>query len=155
MRSLIAAAVLLTALPGAARAQPARKLQLALDAQSEGRPAREGAGAQLYDEVRRDLEAIGDVELVPAERARRTIWIVTGAGTGPYVASLMITERYDRETLMVLGIEDDDMAARMMAFQIVNDHQIFTAATVPDLARRIVASVNSGVLARLRAVPKP
>ena len=66
---------------------------------------------------------------------------------------MMITERYDRETLMVLGIEDDDMAARMMALQIVNDHQIFTGSDRADLARRIVASIDTGVLARLRAVP--
>jgi hypothetical protein len=155
MRSLIAATVLLTTVCGPVHAQTARKIPLALDGQSEGRPVREGAGAQLYDEVRRGLEAIGDVDLVAPDRARRTIWIVTGSGTGPYAASLMITERYDRETLMVLGIEDDDMAARMMAFQIVNDHQIFTATSIPDLARRIVTSINSGVLARLRAVPKP
>jgi hypothetical protein len=69
---------------------------------------------------------------------------------------MIVTERYDRETLMVLGIEDDDTAARMMALQIVNDHQIFTGADGSDVARRIVAAVNGGILARLRSVrPKP
>ena len=57
---------------------------------------------------------------------------------------------------MVLGIEDDDMAERMMALQIVNDHQIFTGRDPAALARRIVASLNEGVLAKLRSpVPKP
>ena len=54
---------------------------------------------------------------------------------------------------MVLGIEDDDMAGRMMALQIVNDHQIFTGRDLPTLARRIVTSVDEGVLAKLRALP--
>ena len=66
---------------------------------------------------------------------------------------MMVTERYDRETLMVLGIEDDDMAFKMMALQIVADHQIFTGRDTADLARRIVASLNTGVFARLRALP--
>jgi len=81
---------------------------------------------------------------------------VTGTTAGPYAASVIVTERYDRETLMVLGIEDDDMAGRMMALQIVNDHQIFTGRDPAALARRIVASVNGGVLAKLRTLkPKP
>jgi hypothetical protein len=155
MRSLIAAVALLTIAWTPAHAQAPRRIQLALDGRSEGRPGSEGAGAQLFDAVKRGLEAIGDVELVPPDRARRTIWIVTGAATGSYAASMIATERYDRETLMVLGIEDDDTAARMMALQIVNDHQIFTGATVADIARRMVASIDTGVLARLRSVPKP
>jgi hypothetical protein len=40
----------------------------------------------------------------------------------------------------------------MMALQIVNDHQIFTGADGSEVARRIVAAVNGGILARLRAV---
>ena len=76
--------------------------------------------------MQRGLDAISDVEVVPREHARRTIWIVTGATPAPLAASVIVTERYDRETLMVLGIEDDDMAERMMALQIVVDHQIFT-----------------------------
>jgi hypothetical protein len=65
----------------------------------------------------------------------------------------MVTERYDRETLMVLGIEDDDMAHRMMALQIVADHQIFTGRSTADLGRRIVTAIDTGVLARLRRLP--
>ena len=63
---------------------------------------------------------------------------------------MLVTERYDRETLMVLGIEDDDTANRMMALQIVNDHQIFTGADAADVAKRLVAALNAGILARLR-----
>ena len=65
----------------------------------------------------------------------------------------MITERYDRETLMVLGIEDDDMAFRMMGLQIVAEHQIFTGKTVQDLSARIVTAIDKGVLDRLRKLP--
>ena len=88
--------------------------------------------------------------------ARRTIWIVTGATAAPYAASVIVTERYDRETLMVLGIEDDDMAGRMMALQIVVDHQLFTGRDPAALAKRIVTAVNEGIFAKLRAIkPKP
>jgi hypothetical protein len=152
MKLLIAAAALLIAPQGAAFGQTSPKIAVALEARSEGRDGRDATAARVYDEVRRGLEAIGDVQLVPSKEARRIIWIVAGAAAGPYAASVMITERYDRETLMVLGIEDDDMAARMMALQIVNDHQIFTAGDPADLARRIVAAVNGGILTRLRAV---
>jgi hypothetical protein len=133
-------------------AQSAPKITIAVDARNEGRPVPEAAGARLYDEVRRGLEAITDVQLVPPEQAARIVWIVAGASTGPHAASLLVTERYDRETLMVLGIEDDDMAARMMALRIVNDHQIFTGTDLTDIAQRIVASINTGILARVRAV---
>jgi len=102
--------------------------------------------------VQHALEAIGDVEVVPREHARRTIWIVTGAAPAPLAASVIVTERYDRETLMVLGIEDDDMAERMMALQIVVDHQIFTGRDPAALAKRIVASVNDGIFARVRSL---
>jgi hypothetical protein len=90
--------------------------------------------------------------VVEPEHARRTIWIVTGATPGSFAASVIVTERYDRETLMVLGIEDDDMAHRMMALQIVVDHQIFTGPDPAALARRIVTAVNDGLFARLRAL---
>ena len=40
----------------------------------------------------------------------------------------------------------------MMALQIVVDHQIFTGRDSAALARRIVASVNEGVLAKLRTL---
>jgi len=46
------------------------------------------------------------------------------------------------------------MAGRMMALQIVNDHQIFTGHDPAALARRIVASVNDGVLTKLRTLKR-
>jgi hypothetical protein len=139
-----------------ARAQLSEKIAVMVDVRSEGRATRDEAATRLLADVRRGLEAIGDVEVVPRDLARRTIWIVTGATPGPYSASVIVTERYDRETLMVLGIEDDDMAERMMALQIVVDHQIFTGRDQAALAKRIVASVNDGIFAKLRTLkPKP
>jgi len=152
MLILILAAMLLGA-AAPARAQPAEKIQVGLEVRSEGRASRDEVATRLLGDVRRGLEAIGDVEVVPRDRSRRIIWIVAGTTPGPCAASVIFTERYDRETLMVLGIEDDDMAARMMALQIVNDHQIFTGLDPAALARRIVASVNEGVLAKLRTLP--
>ena len=156
---LAALALFLTGLAGTlagtvcpASAQTAPKLRIALELRSEGQPARDAAGARLHDDVRRGLEAIGDVQLVPSSEAVRIVWIVAGVSSGTAAASMIVTERYDRETLMVLGIEDDDTAARMMALQIVNDHQIFTGADGAEVARRIVAAVDGGILARLRAV---
>ena len=152
---LMLAAMLIVA-PSLALAQPAEKISVMLDARSEGRATRDEAATRLLGDVRRGLEAIGDVEVVPREQARRIIWIVTGATAPPYAASVIVTERYDRETLMVLGIEDDDMAERMMALQIVVDHQIFTGRDPGALAKRIVASVNDGIFAKLRTLrPKP
>jgi hypothetical protein len=137
-------------------AQPAEKITVVLDVRAEGRATADPSGNRLLADVKRGLEAISDVEVVPPEHARRTIWIVTGAAPAPYAASVIVTEHYDRETLMVLGIEDDDMAARMMALQIVVDHQIFTGRDPAVLARRIVTAINDGIFARLRAVkPKP
>jgi hypothetical protein len=110
---------------------------------------------RLLDEVRKGLEASGDIEVNPRERRpNRIVWIVAGTSGPPYAASMMVTERYDRETLMVLGIEEDDIAERMMALQIANDHQIFTDADPAALARRIVISLNEGILAKIRAVRK-
>jgi hypothetical protein len=153
---LMLAVLLIGAVP-AARAQPAEPITVMLDARTEGRATRDEAATRLLDAVRHGLEAIGDVEVVPREHARRTIWIVTGAaGAAPYAASVIVTERYDRETLMVLGIEDDDMAERMMALQIVVDHQIYTGRDLAVLAKRIVTSVNDGIFTRLRTLkPKP
>jgi hypothetical protein len=149
-------AVMLIGAWSPAIAQPAEKITVMLDVRSEGRATRDAAATRLLADVQRGLEAIGDVEVVPREHARRTIWIVTGAAPAPYAASVIVTERYDRETLMVLGIEDDDMAERMMALQIVVDHQIFTGRDPAALARRIVASVNDGIFAKLRTLkPKP
>ena len=77
---------------------------------------------------------------------------MTGATRGPLAASMIVTERYDRETLMVLGIEDDDMAHRMMALQIVVDHQIFTGPDQAALAKRIVTAIDRGIFAKLRTI---
>jgi len=156
VKSILLLSVLLAAAPARATAQPAEKIDVTLDARTEGAPARDAAATRLLADVRRGLEALTDVDVVPAEHARRTIWMVTGAATAPLAVSVIVTERYDRETLMVLGIEDDDMAGRMMALQIVVDHQILTGRDPAAVARRIVATINDGIFARLRAVrPRP
>ena len=137
-------------------AQPADTIAVNLDVRTEGRATRDEGATRLLGEVRRRLQAINDVALVPADHARRTIWIVTGATPGSSAASMIVTERYDRETLMVLGIEDDDMAERMMALQIVVDHQIFTGRDPAALAQRIVTAIDGGIFAKLRTLkPKP
>jgi hypothetical protein len=146
---------MLVALAPGATAQPAAdKIKVALEVRSEGRATRDEAATRLLDEVRRGLEASGDVEVNPRDRTARIIWIVAGTAGPPHAASMMVTERYNRETLMVLGIEEDDIAERMMALQIVNDHQIFTDANPSALAGRIVVALNDGILAKLRAVKK-
>jgi len=133
-------------------AQPAEKIRLFVEARSEGQGSRDEVATRMLAAVRGGLEAVSDVEMVPRDLAQRIIWIVVGRTPGTYAASVMITERYDRETLMVLGIEDDDMAGRMMALQIVNDHQIFTGRDLSAVARRIVTSIDEGVLAKLRTM---
>jgi hypothetical protein len=151
-RLLIAAALTIAA--GTANAQSADRIRITLEARSEGRPDRDAVAARLLADVQHGLEAIPDVELGSRDDSRRVIWIVAGTTPGVYTASVMVTERYDRETLMVLGIEDDDMAHRMMALQIAIDHQIFTGRDPAALAKRIVTALDTGVLARLRAVTK-
>jgi hypothetical protein len=156
VKSILVLAAALVGMAHPARAQPVEKISVTLDARTEGRATRDAAATRLLDDVRRGIEAIGDVDLVSREQARRTIWMVTGAAPGPLAVSVIVTERYDRETLMVLGIEDDDMAERMMALQIVVDHQIFTGRDTTALAKRIVAAVNDGIFTRLRTIkPKP
>jgi len=151
MRVVTTAAILVSLFVAApARAQ---KIQVALVTRSEGRPDADASASAVFDGVRKGLEAIADVELVPSDGSRRIVWIISGTTPGQYAASLMITERYDRETLMVLGIEDDDMAHRMMALQIVADHQIFTGKSAQDLSKRIVAAIDKGALDRLRKLP--
>lgn len=150
----LTAVVALIAAANPAAAQPAAKIRVTLEARSEGRPDRDATTTRLLGDVRRGLEAIGDIEVVPRDGSRRIIWIVAGTTAGSVAASVIFTERYDRETLMVLGIEDDDMAHRMMALQIVIDHQIFTGGTPTQLAKRIVTALDTGVFARLRAVAK-
>jgi hypothetical protein len=149
-------AALLIGTPSPAPAQPAEEITVMVEARTEGRATADAAAARLLASVRRGLEAIGDIEVVGSELARRTIWIVTGATPGSSAASVIVTERYDRETLMVLGIEDDDMAHRMMALQIVVDHQIFTGRDPAALAKRIVAAVDDGIFTKLRTLrPRP
>ena len=140
----------LLALGNPVMAQPADKIRLFVEARSEGQGSRDESATRLLAAVRSGLEAVRDVEMVPRDLAQRIIWVIAGRTPGTYAASVMVTERYDRETLMVLGIEDDDMASRMMALQIVNDHQIFTGRDLPALAQRIVMSIDEGVLAKLR-----
>jgi hypothetical protein len=150
---MFVAAMIMAAAP--VRAQTAAKITVVVEARSEGLASRNETAARLLAAVRRGLEALGDVEIVPRDHARRIVWIVAGSTPGVFAASVIVTERYDRETLMVLGIEDDDMAGRMMALQIVNDHQIFTGRDLSALARRIVTSLDEGVLAKLRpSTPK-
>jgi hypothetical protein len=151
VKTILIATALLVVGAGTAPAQPADKIALVLDVRSEGRAAADPLAKQLAADVHRGLAAIADVEIVPREQSRRTVWIVTGTAPGSVAASLIVTEQYDRETLMVLGIEDDDMAHRMMALQIVTDHQIFTGRTTAALARRIVTAIDEGVLAKARA----
>ena len=152
IRLLTAAALTIGA--GTANAQPANLIRVTLEVRSEGRPDRDPVAARLLADVRRGLAAIPDVELGSRDDSRRVIWIVVGTTPGVHSASVMVTERYDRETLMVLGIEDDDMAHRMMALQIAIDHQIFTGRDSAALAKRIVTAIDTGILARLRAVLK-
>ena len=156
MKSILTAAALVIGVSPPVFAQPAERIAVMVDVRTEGRATRDEAATRLLDGVRRGLEALPDVDVVPRELARRTIWIVTGATAGPLAASVIVTERYDRETLMVLGIEDDDMALRMMALQIVVDHQIFTGRDAAGLAPRIVTAINDGIFAKLRTLkPKP
>ena|SRR5436190_7558391 len=150
----LAATALLIAAPQLTFAQPAEPIRINLDVRSEGRPDRDATAARLLTDVQHGLAGIADVEIGSRDDSRRVVWIVVGAAPGSTAASVMVTERYDRETLMVLGIEDDDMAHRMMALQIVVDHQIFTGGTAAQLAKRIVTALDTGPFARLRAVVK-
>ena len=146
MKSFIAALVLILWAGFAVDAQSPKKIRVVLDVRGEN----QGLAGRLMAELRKELQSLADVEIVAAGDSPRTIRVLAGEGSGAYAASVLVTERYDRETLMVLGIEDDDTANRMMALQIVNDHQIVTGADVSDVAKRIVASLNTGILARLR-----
>ena len=146
MKSLTAFVLAIAALSAAVQAQTPRTLRIVLEVRGED----QGAVGRVMADVRKELQAIGDVELVPPGDSPRTIRVIVGGGGSLYAASVLVTERYDRETLMVLGIEDDDTANRMMALQIVNDHQMIMGTDVTDVARRLVASLNTGILARLR-----
>ena len=155
MRTLLIVATMLIGMRNAAFAQPAARIRVAVDIRA-ARGSGDLGTSRLIADVRRGLDGIADVEQTPPAQSRRTIWIVVDAAAGVYAASLMVTERYDRETLMVLGIEDDETAGRMMALQIANDHQMFIGSDPSELAGRVVAAIDGGVLARLRPrAPKP
>ena len=154
MVALAAAAAMAAPGPTVQPAPAADKIKLALEVRTEGRRDRDENATRLFDELRRGLESSPDIDLNPREPTPRIVWIVAGTAGPPFAASMMVTERYTRETLMVLGIEDDDIAERMMSLQIANDHQIFTAADPSALANRIVVALNEGVLAKLRAVKR-
>jgi hypothetical protein len=134
-------------------AQPASRIQVAVDVQGVGPAASEGA-VKLLAEVRKGLDAARDVEIVARGQARRVIRIIVSAAGGVYGASLLVTEQYDRETLMILGIEDDDLAGRMMLPQMVNEHQGFAGADLAEIGRRIVATLDDGVFATLRRIKR-
>jgi hypothetical protein len=153
---LTAIVLTLVLTPTLAVAQPRPRIRIALESRSEGRPDGDATAARLLAGVRRGFAAIEDVDVVSSDESRRTIFIVAGTTPGTTAASVIVTERYDRETLMVLGIEDDDMAERMMALQIVVDHQIFTGRDPAAIAKRIVTAVNDGIFTKLRTLkPKP
>jgi hypothetical protein len=150
-KHLAIAASLLTVSMAPARAHAAERIKVALEVHVEGPSASDVAEAQLRNAVRRELEALGDVDVAPpGQAAGRVIRILGATASGFYAASVIVTERYDRQTLMVLGIEDDDLAATMMALHIVNGHWVFAGSDLADIAQRLVTSVNTGVLARSR-----
>jgi hypothetical protein len=149
----VALAALTTSAPPVL-AQPQPKIQVAIDVQGVG-PAASDAAATLLGEIRKGLEAASDVQVISRADARRIVRVIVSAAGTVYGASLLVTERYDRETLMVLGIEDDDLAGRMMMLQIVNEHQGFAGADLAEIGRRIVATLNDGVFAALRSIGKP
>jgi hypothetical protein len=142
--SLVAAAALVL-LPASVRAQPPYAIQLALDIEG---PA--DVTAKLSDEVKKGLSTEKDVDVVPRVDAHRVVRLIVTPSNGVYGVSMLVTEQYDRPTLMVLGIEDDDTANRMMMLQIVNEHQGFAGRDLAELARQIVASLDDGLFKTLR-----
>lgn len=149
--AILCAALVLAARPAFAQAPP--KLEVAIDAEGAG-PAANDAAAKLAEEVRKGLAAAPDVDVVSRVDARRVIRIIVSAADGVYGASLLVTERYDRPTLMVLGIEDEDLAGRMMMLQIVNEHQGFAGRDLAEIGRRIVATLDDGLFKTLRSLRK-
>jgi hypothetical protein len=139
------AAAALVLLPAAVRAQPPYAIQLALDVEG---PA--DATAKLSDDIKKGLATQKDVDVVSRADARRVVRLIVTPSNGVYAVSLLVTEQYDRPTLMVLGIEDDDTANRMMMLQIVNEHQGFAGRDLSELARQIVASLDDGLFKTLR-----
>ena len=84
------------------------------------------------------------------------IWIIVGAGpTSGNSASVVATERYDRATLLQLGVRDEGMAERMMLQRIVINHEIFTGKNLQEISTRIVTGVTDTILVNVRAARKP
>ena len=129
---------------------PADKIPIAIDVEGPTE-----AAAKLGDEVKKGLAAETDVEVVSRVDARRVVRLIITPSNGVYGVSLLVTEQYDRPTLMVLGIEDDDLAGRMMMLHIVNEHQGFAGRDLAELARQVVAALDDGVLKTLRRVRQP
>jgi len=152
MKLLLASAFALVST--CASAQPAPKIQIALDVQGAG-PAAADAATKLSAEIRKGLQSTGDIDVVARGSAKRVVRVIVSAADGVVGASLLVTEQYDRPTLMMLGIEDDDLAERMMLLQIVNEHQGFAGRDVADIGRQIVASLDDGVFKALRSLRKP
>jgi hypothetical protein len=143
---VLLAAVLVAALgPATVSAQPPPKIRVALDVEG---PA--DAVSTLTAGVKQGLAAAPDVEVVPRVDARRVVRLIVTPSNGAFGVSLLVTEQYDRPTLMVLGIEDDDTANRMMMLQIVNEHQGFAGRDLGELARQIVTSLDDGLFKTLR-----
>jgi len=142
---LLSLVLALAVAPAIAHAQAPPKIQVAIDV--EGVP---DAAARLADEVKKGLATEPDVAVVSRVDARRVIRLIVSASGGIYGVSLLVTEQYDRPTLMVLGIEDDDLAGRMMMLQIVNEHQGFAGRDLAELGRQIVASLDDGLFKTLR-----
>ena len=149
--SFLLFAQVLVGTPLPARAQAPEKITLSLEVRTEGRNTRDESAARLGADVQTALEAISDVVMVPRPRGSRTIWIIVGSGpSASNSASVVVTERYDRKTLLTLGVKDEGMAERMMLQRIVIDHELFTGRDLQALATRIVAWVNDDILAKAR-----
>jgi hypothetical protein len=140
---LLVAAVVLSG--GLMHAQTPDRIEVAIDV--EGPPE---VAARLSDEVKKGLATEKDIGVVSRVDARRVVRLIVTPSNGTYGVSLLVTERYDRPTLMVLGIEDDDLAGRMMMLQIVNEHQGFAGRDLADLSRQIIVALDDGVFKTLR-----
>ncbi len=153
MKIAIALGIVCLATPVLAQppSPPAPKIRVALDVQGGG-PAASEAATRLAAEIRTGLQAANDVEVVERNEARRVVRVIVSTADGVFGASLLVTEQYDRPTLMVLGIEDDDLAERMMLLQIVNEHQGFASRDLGELGRQIVSELDAGVFTTLRNV---
>jgi len=148
---LVVASVLLSG--ALVRAQPPhapQTIQVAVDVEG---PA--DAASKLADEVKKGLATEKDVEVISRVDARRIVRLIVSASGGVYGVSMLVTEQYDRPTLMVLGIEDDDLAGRMMMLQIVNEHQGFAGGDLAEIGRQVVASLDDGLFKTLRRLRQP